>query len=61
MFSWKWYRLNQFKCHQSTCLCLHFSEEEKNDMQRLEEKARQLAEESIRDQPKTDKNIMFVR
>ena len=30
-------------------------------MQKLEEKARQLAEESVRDQPKPDKGILFVR
>ena len=32
-----------------------------DDMKRLEEKAKQLAEESLRDQPKQDKNILFVR
>lgn len=30
-------------------------------MQRLEERARQLAEESVKDQAKTDKGILFVR
>ena len=30
-------------------------------MQKLEEKARQLAEEAVRDQPKPDKGILFVR
>lgn len=35
--------------------------ESTDDMKRLEEKAKQLAEESLRDQPKPDKNILFVR
>ena len=37
------------------------SDEQKNEMQKLEEKARQLAEEAVRDQPKPDKGILFVR
>lgn len=32
-----------------------------DEMKKLEEKAKQLAEESLRDQPKQDKNILFVR
>jgi hypothetical protein len=42
---------------------LHFFSEtgQTDDMKRLEEKAKQLAEESLRDQPKQDKNILFVR
>ncbi|KAJ8300429.1 hypothetical protein KUTeg_021948 [Tegillarca granosa] len=32
-----------------------------DDMRKLEEQARQLAEESLRDQPKPDKGILFVR
>ena len=35
--------------------------EEKNEMQKLEERARQLAAESVADQPKQDKGILFVR
>ncbi|KAK3088543.1 hypothetical protein FSP39_020393 [Pinctada imbricata] len=34
---------------------------EQDDMMKLEEKARQLAEESVRDQAKPDKGILFVR
>ncbi|XP_048776808.1 pre-mRNA-splicing factor SYF1-like isoform X1 [Ostrea edulis] len=34
---------------------------DKDNMQRLEERARQLAEESVKDQAKTDKGILFVR
>ncbi|ESO83805.1 hypothetical protein LOTGIDRAFT_236450 [Lottia gigantea] len=34
---------------------------EVNEMQKLEEKARQLAEESLRDQPQADKKLLFVR
>lgn len=34
---------------------------EQNEMTKLEEKARQLAEEAIRDQVKPDKGILFVR
>ncbi len=30
-------------------------------MQKLEEKARELAEEAVRDQAKPDKGILFVR
>ena len=37
------------------------TDEEKNEMQRLEEKARALAEEAVRDAPKPDKGILFVR
>ena len=36
-------------------------EAEKNEMQKLEERARQLAEESIADQAKPEKGILFVR
>ncbi len=36
-------------------------EAEKDEMQKLEEKARQLAEESAKDQAKPDKGILFVR
>ena len=32
-----------------------------DEMQKLEEKARQLAEESMKDQAKPDKGILFVR
>ncbi|XP_013420306.1 pre-mRNA-splicing factor SYF1 [Lingula anatina] len=35
--------------------------EEKNEMEKLEERARQLAEEAVRDQPKPQKGILFVR
>ncbi|XP_062622386.1 pre-mRNA-splicing factor SYF1-like [Saccostrea cucullata] len=34
---------------------------EKDNMQKLEERARQLAEESVKDQAKPDKGILFVR
>ncbi|XP_041370766.1 pre-mRNA-splicing factor SYF1-like [Gigantopelta aegis] len=34
---------------------------EADQMQKLEERARQLAEEAVLDQPKKDKNILFVR
>ncbi|KAK2191584.1 hypothetical protein NP493_50g00025 [Ridgeia piscesae] len=34
---------------------------EKDEMQKLEERARQLAEESLKDKPKSDKGILFVR
>ena len=34
---------------------------EKDEMQKLEERARQLAEESLKDTPKPDKGILFVR
>ncbi|XP_074655253.1 pre-mRNA-splicing factor SYF1-like [Tubulanus polymorphus] len=36
-------------------------EDRPNEMQKLEERARQLAEESLKDQPKPDKGILFVR
>lgn len=36
-------------------------EEEKDEMTKLEERARQLAAEAIRDQAKPDKGILFVR
>ncbi|XP_050403094.1 pre-mRNA-splicing factor SYF1 [Patella vulgata] len=34
---------------------------ENNEMRKLEEKARQLAEESVRDQPAAEKKLLFVR
>lgn len=34
---------------------------DKDNMQKLEERARQLAEESVKDQAKPDKGILFVR
>eukprot|EP00918_Siedleckia_nematoides_P090048 GHVU01197927.1.p1 GENE.GHVU01197927.1~~GHVU01197927.1.p1 ORF type:complete len:741 (+),score=135.56 GHVU01197927.1:233-2455(+) len=37
------------------------AEDARNDMATLEEKARQLAEEAVRDQPKPDKGILFIR
>ena len=41
---------------------LHTDTGDKNEMQKLEEKARQLAEEAMKDQPpKPDKGILFVR
>jgi hypothetical protein len=35
--------------------------ETSDEMQKLEEKARQLAEEAMKDKNKPDKGIMFVR
>lgn len=37
------------------------ADEQKDEMQKLEEKARELAEEAVRDQAKPDKGILFVR
>ena len=37
------------------------AEGEGDEMQKLEERARKLAEEAVLDQPKQDKNILFVR
>ena len=34
---------------------------EADEMQKLEEKARQIAEEAVADAPKPDKGILFVR
>ena len=36
-------------------------DQEKSEMEKLEEKARQLAEEAVQDEAKPDKGILFVR
>ena len=42
--------------------CVDIDEkDEKDEMKKLEERARQLAEESASDRPKIDKGILFVR
>ena len=43
-------------------LCMFiYPEAERDEMQKLEERARQLAAESMADQPQQDKGILFVR
>ena len=51
-------------CCNATVCCntgLSPGDGEKDEMQKLEERARQLAEESMKDTPKPDKGILFVR
>lgn len=43
------------------CMFLTGESMDKDNMQKLEERARQLAEESVKDQAKPDKGILFVR
>ena len=44
----------------TNCSCLAAGAEQ-NEMQKLEQRARQLAEEAVADKPKVDKGILFVR